>query len=202
MVEWTELLGQLRIRKVDPIFLRLIISMYKNQLCDVKWGSEHSSKFPVKNCVRQGAVSSPIDDLIIQLRQSGLGCAVGNIFMGCFGYADDLLLLSASRSGLQAMVNTCQEFASLKNLTFSTNPDPEKSKTKCLVFSKKQQDRLNVAPINLNGDPLPWVTSVKHLGNILECSNTMKQDCSVKRGKFVGKINNLDRSTLPIEKPE
>ena len=86
--------------------------------------------------------------------------------MGCFGYADDLLLLSASRSGLQAMVNTCQEFASLKNLTFSTNPDPEKSKTKCLVFSKKQQDRLNVAPINLNGDPLPWVTSVKHLGNI------------------------------------
>ena len=50
---------------------------------------------------------------------------------------------------------------------------------------------MNVAPINLNGDPLPWVTSVKHLGNILECSNTMKQDCSVKRGKFVGKINNL-----------
>ena len=172
MVEWTELFGQLRARKVDPIFLRLLLSMYKNQMCDVKWGSEYSRQFPVKNGVRQGAVSSPIlfsvyiNDLIIQLRQAGLGCTIGNFFMGCFGYADDLLLLSASRSGLQAMVNTCQEFASLKNLTFSTNPDPEKSKTKCLVFSKKQQDRLNVAPINLNGDPLPWVTSVKHLGNI------------------------------------
>ena len=59
------------------------------------------------------------------------------------------------------------------------------------MISKKQHERLNVAPINLNGDPLPWVTSVKHLGNILECSNTMKQDCSAKRGNFVGKIINL-----------
>jgi hypothetical protein len=43
-----------------------------------------------------------------------------------FGYADDLLLFSASRRGLQAMVNTCQNFAALKNLKFSTNPDPDK----------------------------------------------------------------------------
>jgi hypothetical protein len=61
----------------------------------------------------------------------------------------------------------------------------------CLVFSKRQHERQNVAPIMLNGDPLPWVTTVKHLGNILECSNTMKEDCSAKRGKFVGKINTL-----------
>jgi hypothetical protein len=79
----------------------------------------------------------------------------------------------------------------LTPVTFSTNSDPEKSKTKCLIFYKKQHERQNAAPIILNGDPLPWVNTVKHLGNILECSNTMKQDCSVKRGKFVGKINSL-----------
>ena len=38
MVECTELFGQLIIRKVNPIYLRLLISMYKNQFCDVKWG--------------------------------------------------------------------------------------------------------------------------------------------------------------------
>ena len=43
MVECTELIGQLRARKGDPIFLRLLISMYKTQMCDVKWGSEYSS---------------------------------------------------------------------------------------------------------------------------------------------------------------
>ena len=65
----------------------------------------------VKNGVRQGAVSSPvlfsvyINDLIEQLRDSGIGCTIGNQYLGCFAYADDHLLLSASRSGLQAMVN-------------------------------------------------------------------------------------------------
>ena len=56
--------------------------------------------------------------------------------MGFFGYADDLLLLSASRSGLQAMVKLCEGFAKLMKLKFSTNVDPVKSKTKCVVFSK------------------------------------------------------------------
>ena len=89
------------------------------------------------------------------------------------------------------MVNTCQKFAAHKNLKFSTNPDPEKSKTKCIIFTKKEHEKLNVAPIMLNGDPLPWVGRVKHLGNILESSNLMNQDCSVKKGAFVGKINSL-----------
>ena len=57
--------------------------------------------------------------------------------------------------------------------------------------SRKVQDRLEVLPVLLNGDPLPWVAKLKHLGNILESSNLMQQDCSVKRGKFIGKINSL-----------
>ena len=107
------------------------------------------------------------------------------------GYADDLLLISASRSGLQCMVDICQKFTERKNLKFSTNPNPEKSKTKCIVFSKKQRDLRDIAPIRLNGDPLPWVQQVKHLGNILQCDNSMKIDCTIKRGKFIGKLNSL-----------
>ena len=48
-----------------------------------------------------------------------------------------------------------------------------------------------MSPITLNGDPLPWVKEVKHLGNILQCDNTMKVDCVSKRGKFIGKVNSL-----------
>ena len=61
------------------------------------------------------------------------------------------------------------------------------------MFSTRAKDCENVAPIILNGDSLPWVTRAKHLGNILECSNRMKQDCDMKRGKFVGKINTLSQ---------
>ena len=42
-----------------------------------------------------------MDDLIIELELSGLG----NTFFGCIMYADDLLLISASVSGLQSMLD-------------------------------------------------------------------------------------------------
>ena len=197
MVDWSELFLTLVNRKVDPIFLRILMYIYKNQQCNVKWSSSHSKMFSVSNGVRQGAVSSPVlfsvylNDLYAVLRKAGFGCHIGSYFMGCMGYADDLLLISASRSGLQCMVDICQKFTERKNLKFSTNPNPEKSKTKCIVFSKKQRDLRDIAPIRLNGDPLPWVQQVKHLGNILQCDNSMKIDCTLKRGRFIGKVNSL-----------
>ena len=120
-----------------------------------------------------------------------LGCQISGVYLGCFGYADDLFLLSASRTGLQAMVNICQDFASSKNLQFSTNENPKKSKTKCLVFSKKAIERGNIEPIKLAGVPLPWVSQVKHLGNMLQQDNSMKVDMCQKRGKFIGKMQSL-----------
>jgi len=56
--------------------------------------------------VRQGSGISPllfiryVDDLIVQLSSSGLGCHIGDNFLGCVMYADDLLVLSASVGGL------------------------------------------------------------------------------------------------------
>ena len=175
MVDWKELFLLLRKRKVEPIFLRVLIFIYRNQQCNVKWNTSLSSHFPVSNGVRQGAVSSPIlisvyiNDLLVILREAGIGCHVGSFFVGCLGYADDLLLLSASRSGLQSMVNICQKFTKKKNLKFSTNPDAAKSKTKCIVFSKKDKDLKNVPPILLNGDPSHGCSRL----------NTLAMSCSV-----------------------
>ena len=197
MVEWGVLFQTLQARNVAPVFLRTLLYVYTAQSCDVKWNGAYSHRFPVTNGVRQGAVSSPtlfsvyINDLFSLLKLSGLGCRIQNCFFGCFGYADDLLLLSASRSGLQSMVNICAEFAKSRNLKFSTNPDPKKSKTKCLIFSKQARQRQDVLPILLNGDPLPWVENAKHLGNKLQCDNSMKQDMAMKKGKFIGKVNSL-----------
>ena len=195
LVEWVELFTILQKKKIAPVFLRIMLFIYSNQYCDVRWNGASSHRFPVLNGVRQGAVSSPllfsvyIDGLIKELRASGLGCRMDRFFLGCLGYADDLLILSASRSGLQSMVKICEEFAKCKSLKFSTNVDPKKSKTKCIIFSKGKQ--ADVAPIMLNGDPLPWVQEVKHLGHVLQSDNSMKTDCVLERGRFIGKVNSL-----------
>ena len=49
----------------------------------------------------------------------------------------------------------------------------------------------NVLPVNPAGVPLPWVSQVKHLGNMLQQDNSMKVDICQKRGKFIGKMVSL-----------
>ena len=110
-------------------------NIYEKQICQVSWGSKESNAFRVKNGVRQGGVSSAIlfavyiDDLVKRLRKSRIGCSIFGVFYGVFVYADDIILLSASRNGLQKMVDNCQKFVSSKNLKFGTSPNPKKSKT-------------------------------------------------------------------------
>ena len=78
-----------------------------------------------------------------------------------------------------------------RKLKFSTNVNPAKSKTKCVVFTKEKNLKDRLAPIILDENPLPWVNSVNHLGHILESDNSMRFDCLAKRGKFIGKVHSL-----------
>ena len=118
LVSWECLFKTLLERKVDGLFLRLLMYIYVNQKCNVKWCSKVSNSFSVSNGVRQGAVSSGNlfaiyrDSILTLLQKSGLGCHLFGIFYGALFYADDILLLSASRSGLQEMVNICHNAAS------------------------------------------------------------------------------------------
>ena len=121
-----------------------------------------------------------IDELLTLLRNSGLGCKIRGIFYGAVIYADDIFLLSTSRSGLQIMIDIRQKFAAKLNLKFETNPDPDKSKTKCLIFSKGRKIFSNIQKICLDGNSLPWVTHVKHLGHTLQVDNSMKMDINLK----------------------
>ena len=194
MVEWVKLFEELIKREVSGVFLRILLFIYEKQSCDVNWNGRLSFRFGVKNGVRQGAVSSPIlfglyiDKLIKILRRSGIGCTIGQHYYGVLVYADDIILLCPSRMGLQAMINLCQGFADHHNLQFSTHSNPQKSKTKCLHFSKQN---LELANIRLNGNPLPWVDSAVHVGNILERNNSFTKDFSMRRGNFIGKVHSI-----------
>ena len=147
LVAWKKLFPELLERNISPLLLRCSFYIYANQKCNVRWGNHLSGTFSVTNGVRQGAaVSSPIlfcvyiNKLISQLRRSDIGCQLSGIWI----YADDIVLLSPSRSGLQSMTTICETFAKNMSLKFSTNPVIEKSKTKCIIFNKENLNSDNI----------------------------------------------------------
>ena len=181
--------------------------MYEEQTGCVKLGGKKSSSFRITNGTRQGSVLSPalfsvyLDDLILKLRQLGLGCHVGGWWMGACGYADDLIMLAPVRSVLQKMVSVCQEYGEAHNLIFSTDQNPAKSKTKCMYFCGRLNNVVYPAPVKLYGKELPWVVSADYLGNTLHQMVKMEQDCRIKRAKFINKTVEL-RDQLYFANPQ
>ena len=175
---------------LPPIIIRLLISIYRDQLANVRWKSGLSEAFTIKNGVRQGATLSPIifcfymNNLFEELRKSRSGCYIGSTYVA-YGYAVDLLLVCPSRSGLQEMVTICEKYANDHKIKFSTAPEAAKSKTKGIIFSKKELS-YKPAPILLYGDQLPWVTSAKYLGGkMTSMLDGYQQDARCKRAQFI-----------------
>ena len=86
-----------------PILLINILECWfaKVSAC-VRWG-ECTSEFVTLSCgTRQGGVASPVlfaicvDDNILKLQQSALGCHIHFMCFNALLYADDLVLLSLS----------------------------------------------------------------------------------------------------------
>ena len=126
-----------------------------------------------------------MNDLFQELRDSRTGCHVGSFYAGAIGYADDLLLLCPSRKGLQEMLTIAEKYAEEHKIAFSTDPLPQKSKTKGIVFNKKPL-QWSPAPLMLLDTPLPWVSSAKYLGNFITNSvDGLCQDVKIKRAMFI-----------------
>ena len=77
--------------------------------------------------VRQGGVLSPIlfslyvDDALVRLNETDLGCNLCGLFINAIMYADDIILMSPSIKLLQNLVNLCElEFRDI-NLGFNVS---------------------------------------------------------------------------------
>ena len=172
-----------------------LVYLYEVQVANVKWNGQCSNTFKISNGVKQGAVLSAIlycvyvNDLFGRLRKNKHGCWINGDYFGIAGYADDNFLLSPSLDGLQEMINTCDEYAKEHNLTFSTNENIAKCKTKCMAFLNNDR---NLRNLKLGGHDLPWVPSVKHLGCKIENTlDGMKQDIREKRAQFIQRNNEI-----------
>ena len=101
---------------------------------------------------------------------------------------------------MQLMLITCERFAEKNNLQFSTDPDPAKSKSKCILVTGLRKKLEKPVPLVLNGKDLPWVASAAHLGHEFHESGTMDHDTRVKRAEFISKSTDV-RETFSFASP-
>ena len=191
---------------MPAVVVRAFMFMYQQQHAWIRWGKSVSSVFTISNGTRQGSMASPalwsvyLDLLIKELRQLGVGCHVGGLYMGAVVYADDVLLMAPTRGGMQMMLDKCEEYAAEHNIMFSTDPDPRKSKTKCIYVCGAKKNLSRPAPLTLLGRELPWVASATHLGHELHESGSMDYDTVVKRATFINQSVEI-RETFHFASP-
>ena len=123
------------------------------------------------------------------------------MWMGATAYADDLTLMAPDRQTLQKMIYIAEEYGRLHNLLFSTDPNPAKSKSKCVYFCGPKRKVVYPTPIVLENKDLPWVTKVDHLGHTLQQSLSMDADSSRARASFMSRASDI-RDNLYFAHPE
>ena len=178
--------------RVPAIVVRALSFCYKEQLAWVRWGKNNVSEtFRISNGTRQGSAGSPnfwgiyLNPLFAILRESGVGCHIGGVFVGVVVYADDILLLAPNRRAAQMLLSLCESFASENNIMFSTHPVPAQSKSKALHVVGQKSHTTPPPPLVLCGKELPWVKRCEHLGHIFTSDGTLEQDCREKRAAFI-----------------
>lgn len=125
--------------------------------------------------------------LVNQLEYQRKGCFVNSIFLECIFYAADMLLLSASVTGLKQVLNIYYDIGAKHDMFFH----PRKSH--CIKFGKNIDFAIN--GMLLHDAVSEWVDSFKHLGTtfILLVLIKLELDWSQVKSRFYIAINSVLR---------
>jgi hypothetical protein len=194
-VHYCKLFKLLIKRQLPAHVIRLLINMYTNNFVRVAWCGVMSDYFLAVNGVKQGGVLSPvlfclyIDDLLLALSSSGVGCYIGINFVGALAYADDLVLIAPTATALRKLLSICGEYASEYCITFNA------AKSKCLVIlPNKRRDLSNClgdCKFTINSQTIDNVESFTHLGHVITSTSDDATDIIARRNDFIGHVNNM-----------
>ena len=183
------LLMKLMDRNVPLSLLRLFEDWYSKSMTFVKWNASISHFVKLSAGVRQGGVLSPflfavfVDDILVKLKKSGLGCFINHCCFNAVMYADDLLLMSISVGDLQSMIDLC--VSEFDNIDLSINSN----KSVCLRVGKRRQ--CPVSKMVIFDNALEWKSELRYLGVVISSSNTIKYNLQSARQKYFSALNGI-----------
>ena len=106
---------------------------------------------------------------------------MNNVYMGALSYADDLKITCSGIRGLNMMLKICNEFAQSNNIIFNSK------KTICIKFGDKH---ITPEKAFLNSECLSWTDNIRHLVNVIDCSNIDRVDCGIKKECLLDMLTN------------
>jgi Reverse transcriptase (RNA-dependent DNA polymerase) len=128
-------------RGLPVSIIRILIKLYTDNQVRVLWAGITSDYCIAVNGVKQGGVIIPvlfcvyIDDLLVKLSPSGIGCFIGLNFAGTLTCANDIVLVAPTPTAMRKMLIICDEYAADYDIMF--NPD----KSKFLVNASRKRLR-------------------------------------------------------------
>ena len=109
--------------KIGGKFYDLIKNLYSNSKCSIKSNHQRTEYFDYANGVRQGCILSP---MLFNLYRNEIPTRLDTMIvntdaillpdgsrLNCLLYADDLVLISHTATGLQTALNTLSQFCRL-----------------------------------------------------------------------------------------
>ena len=114
----------------------------------------------------------------MRLKQSKIGCWIGNTFVGAIAYADDITLLAPTPSAMRYMLRSFVLVLMLPNLLL------------CTVV-KKLASCPDGLTFYIDGKEIAVVKKYLHLGHTISVQLDDEDDILAKRNSFCGKINNV-----------
>ena len=173
-------------------FYDIIDNMYKSNLNCIKSDGQLSETFPCARGVKQGDILSPnlfnlyINDLPNKLGIDSDTPELNGEPINCLLYADDLIIFSRTREGLQNklhILNACCE-------EWSLNVNPKKTK---IMYTGRNRDN-DLPPFTIGDATLEYTSHYKYLGIELNAQNKVTetvQNLCTRSWKAIFKLNSI-----------
>ena len=139
-----------------------------------------------------------------KMRELYAGCCLNGTYIGCIMYADDFVVLSASGSGLQSLLDCCYQVRITLMFKFNCLKSSVSGlqtlldccyqvyitlmlKFNCLKSSCSVVDpacKLNISKMRLGSVSIEWTSSFKYLGVVFNAGCKLSVDTNAIKRKF------------------
>ena len=166
---------------INGIFMRNIEAMYERTEYCLKLKGGHTPPILSNLGLKQGCPLSPmlfnlyIDDIKNIFDEQCDPVGIQNVYISHFLYADDLVILSRSKAGLQRGLDKTHEFAKANLLTISVK------KSKSMVFNHPGRFIRDI--FRLGDETMEPVQDFCYLGVDIKCSGTVKHALNILNDK-------------------